>query len=212
MPHPWQRGVRGATLVHIAAPTPRSSTLGAIAQLGERVVRNDEVRSSILLGSTKQQPEGARRRPEYLQKQGFRPFSLASAVRHGTLQLVRRWGHILGHLLSAPKTDAPTFRPLDSARQADRQNPEAVPRRRSLPRDLAGRWPLVAHEVPLRRQGEAPGAGGLPGSLAAAGAQPARGCPAAHGSGNRPWPAEKGRCGRQGRDGCPHLRGNRGSG
>ena len=28
-------------------------THGAIAQLGERVVRNDEVRSSILLGSTK---------------------------------------------------------------------------------------------------------------------------------------------------------------
>ncbi len=41
-----------ATLVHIAAPTPCSSTFGAIAQLGERVVRNDEVRSSILLGST----------------------------------------------------------------------------------------------------------------------------------------------------------------
>jgi hypothetical protein len=40
--------------------------------------------------------------------------------RAGTLQLVRLWGHILGHLLSAPKTDAPTLRSRDSARQADR--------------------------------------------------------------------------------------------
>lgn len=95
---------------------------GAIAQLGERVVRNDEVRSSILLGSTKHSPEGARRRPEYLQKQGFRPFSLAGPDRSLAFQLVRQWGHILGHLPSAPKSDAPTLRSRDSARMKYRFN------------------------------------------------------------------------------------------
>ena len=41
-------------------------SFGAVAQLGERVVRNDEVRSSILLGSTTIQCGNALGRPELL--------------------------------------------------------------------------------------------------------------------------------------------------
>jgi hypothetical protein len=78
----WQRGTCGATLVHIAAPTPRSSAHGAIAQLGERVVRNDEVRSSILLGSTTFPPSssGRQRNEKATQRVAF---SLVDARMHG---------------------------------------------------------------------------------------------------------------------------------
>ena len=39
-------------------PLNLASDLGAVAQLGERVVRNDEVRGSIPLGSTSLRPVG----------------------------------------------------------------------------------------------------------------------------------------------------------
>lgn len=48
---------------------------GAIAQLGERVVRNDEVRSSILLGSTTFPSKTVRPRLERPDLGVFRPFS-----------------------------------------------------------------------------------------------------------------------------------------
>jgi hypothetical protein len=38
--------------LHGASPSPIGDRLGAVAQLGERVVRNDEVSGSIPLGST----------------------------------------------------------------------------------------------------------------------------------------------------------------
>ena len=48
------RSVRGARITGIqnTATVAARINIGAVAQLGERVVRNDEVGSSILLGST----------------------------------------------------------------------------------------------------------------------------------------------------------------
>ena len=83
---PWQRPIHGARLGASRGNAHAVFTIrGAIAQLGERVVRIDEVRSSILLGSTTYSARQGFERPEYLQKQGFRPFSLDRSLT-GRLQ------------------------------------------------------------------------------------------------------------------------------
>ena len=65
---------------------------GAVAQLGERVVRNDEVRGSIPLGSTKP-PFSAKNARNTLNGKAFRRFD--NALSGGGAAVLRRPGRAL---------------------------------------------------------------------------------------------------------------------
>ncbi len=113
-PAPWQRPIHGARLGASRGNAHAVCTIrGAIAQLGERVVRIDEVRSSILLGSTTIQPDRALERPEYLQTQGFRPFSLDRPLPFPSSALARQAdGQSTGAIRRRPlRLPLPTVQP-----------------------------------------------------------------------------------------------------
>jgi len=69
---------------------------------------------------------------------------LAGPDRSVPLQLVRQWGHILGHLPSASKTDAPTLRSRDSALPSARRDVVAAGPYRPAARwsGLVARWTI----------------------------------------------------------------------
>ena len=125
----WQAALHGATLQSSQGGACEAVLRGAIAQLGERVVRNDEVRSSILLGSTTIQAAGQARlyirtppsggvlllgmrrcrRPQHLHRAAL-PVSEICDTRRCAPLLVGARGYPDGGRCTCVRVDAPDVR------------------------------------------------------------------------------------------------------